>query len=141
MFGFFWEHGVLVRAAVALGGGVAAGFIHVERAVGGLVRVRVHRLVGEEQRPGLGVSWRKFNLPGRDQVPGCKMRGAMLEPIHPVQVEGFRRMTPAQKLQMVADLYEAGIRLKMAGLRPAHPDWTEQQLEREARRSLLYAGT
>jgi hypothetical protein len=63
------------------------------------------------------------------------------EPIHPVQVEGFRRMTPAQKLQMVADLYEAGIQLKAAGLRLAHPDWPEDRLDREARRSLLYAGT
>lgn len=50
-------------------------------------------------------------------------------------------MTPAQKLQMVADLYHAGIRLKMAGLRMTHPDWSEHQLEREARQSLLYAGT
>ena len=50
-------------------------------------------------------------------------------------------MTPAQKLQMVADLYQAGIQLKAAGLRIKHPDWTEAQLEREARRSLLYAGT
>jgi len=65
----------------------------------------------------------------------------MLEPIHPVQIEGFRRMTPAQKLKMVADLYETGIRLRMAGLRLAHPDWPDKRLEREARRSLLYAGT
>ena len=49
-------------------------------------------------------------------------------------------MTPAQKLQMVTDLYHAGIRLKTAGLRLAHPDWSADRLEREARRSLLYAG-
>ena len=65
----------------------------------------------------------------------------MNEPFHPVQVEGFRRMTPAQKLQMVADLYHAGIRLKAEGLRMAHPDWPEDRLDLEARRSLLYAGT
>jgi hypothetical protein len=65
----------------------------------------------------------------------------MSEAPHLVQVEGFRRMSPAQKLQMVADLYHAGIRLKAAGLRLAHPDWPEDRLEREARRSLLYAGT
>ena len=64
----------------------------------------------------------------------------MSEAIHPVQLEGFRRMTPAQKLQMVTDLYHAGIRLKTAGLRLAHPDWSADRLEREARRSLLYAG-
>jgi hypothetical protein len=65
----------------------------------------------------------------------------MLEPIHPVQIEGFKRMTPAEKLKMVADLYETGIQLRMAGLRLAHPDWPDERLEREARRSLLYAGT
>ena len=69
------------------------------------------------------------------------MVAEMNDSIHPVQLEGFRRMTPAQKLQMVADLYHAGIRLKAAGLRLAHPDWPEDRLDREARRSLLYAGT
>ena len=65
----------------------------------------------------------------------------MPEEIHPVQLEGLRRMTPAQKLRMVAELYEAGIKLRAAGLRLMHPDWPEERLEREARRSLLYAGT
>jgi len=65
----------------------------------------------------------------------------MAEDLHPVQVEGFRRMTPAQKLRMVAELYEAGIQLRVAGLRMAHPDWPQERLEREARRALLYAGT
>ena len=72
--------------------------------------------------------------------PPCSIIAGMNEPLHPVQVAGFRRMTPAQKLQMVADLYHAGIRLKAAGLRLAHPDWPEDRLDREARRSLLYAG-
>jgi Rv0078B-related antitoxin len=65
----------------------------------------------------------------------------MFEPIHPLQLEGFKRMTPAQKLRMVADMYESGISLRVAGLRLAHPDWPEERLDREARRSLLYAGT
>lgn len=65
----------------------------------------------------------------------------MNEPFHPVQIEGFRRMSPAEKLQMVADLYVAGIRLKAAGLRMAHPEWPQERLDREARTSLLYAGT
>ena len=69
------------------------------------------------------------------------MPSEMYEPIHPVQLEGFRRMSPAQKLQMVADLYRAGIQLRVAGLRQAHPDWPVDRLEFEARRSLLYAGT
>ena len=65
----------------------------------------------------------------------------MIETIHPVQIEGFRRMSPARKLAMVADLYETGIRLRVAGLRMAHPDWPAARLELEARRSLLHAGT
>jgi hypothetical protein len=63
------------------------------------------------------------------------------EPLHPVQVEAFKRMTPAQKLDMVCDLYDAGIQLRVAGLRMAHPDWPRERLEFEARRSLLHAGT
>ena len=65
----------------------------------------------------------------------------MHEPIHPVQLEGFKRMTQAQKLQMVADLYETGIRLRVEGLRMTHPEWPDEKLDFEARRSLLYAGT
>jgi len=65
----------------------------------------------------------------------------MDEAIHPIQLEGFRRMTPAEKLRMVAELYHAGIRLRVAGLRMTHPDWPDERLEREARRALLYAGT
>jgi hypothetical protein len=63
------------------------------------------------------------------------------EPIHPVQLAGLRRMTPAQKLRMLAQLYESAIQLKAQGLRSAHPDWPKERLEQEARRALLYAGT
>ena len=66
---------------------------------------------------------------------------AMAEPIHPVQLEGFRRMSPAEKVRMVGTLDHAGIRLRVAGLRLKHPDWSDEQLEFEARRSLLYVGT
>jgi Rv0078B-related antitoxin len=65
----------------------------------------------------------------------------MNEAIHPAQLEAFKRATPAQKLEMVAALYQAGIRLRMAGLRMTHPDWSDEQCEREARRSLRHAGT
>lgn len=50
-------------------------------------------------------------------------------------------MSPAQKLRMVADMYNAGIQLRAAGLRLKHPDWPEHRLVFEARRSLLFAGT
>jgi len=65
----------------------------------------------------------------------------MDEPIHPVHIEALKRATPAQKIEAVAALYQMGIRLRMAGLRMIHPEWTDQQLEFEARRSLRHAGT
>lgn len=65
----------------------------------------------------------------------------MREPIHPIQLEALKRMTPAEKIQRVAELYEAGIRLRVAGLRMTHPDWPDERLELEARRSLRHAGT
>jgi Rv0078B-related antitoxin len=65
----------------------------------------------------------------------------MEEPIHPGQLDAFRRATPAQKLAAVAALYEAGIQLRVAGLRMTHPDWTDAQRDFEARRSLRHAGT
>lgn len=71
----------------------------------------------------------------------CYHSFSMDEKIHPKQLEGFRRMTPAQKLRMVADLYEAGIQLRVAGLRMAHPDWPPERLDRHARESLRHAGT
>lgn len=65
----------------------------------------------------------------------------MLDPIDPLQIERLRCMTPAQKLERVGELYEAEVRRRMAGLRLAHPDWSDERLEREARRSLLFSGT
>jgi hypothetical protein len=80
-----------------------------------------------------GGSVRRFS------VPNNILR--MDEPIHPVQIEGLRRMTPAEKIERVIALYNAGIRLKVAGLRVQHPDWSDEKLAFEARRGLLYAGT
>ena len=65
----------------------------------------------------------------------------MEEPVHPVQLDALKRATPAQKMAAVAALYETGIRLRVAGLRMTHPDWTDAQLDFEARRSLRHAGT
>jgi hypothetical protein len=65
----------------------------------------------------------------------------MNEPIHPVQLQGLRRMTPARKLAMLCELYDAGIALRIAGLRLQHPEWPRDRLEFEARRALRRAGT
>ncbi|HEY7797496.1 MAG TPA: hypothetical protein VIA80_01930 [Hyphomonadaceae bacterium] len=83
-------------------------------------------------------SFERYEAPVNQQV---SFGGVREEAAHPVQIEGFRRMTPVEKLRMVADLYRTGIQLKVAGLRMRHPDWTEARLLHEARLSLLHAGT
>ncbi len=61
------------------------------------------------------------------------------EPMHPMQIALFRKMTAGQKIEIMTQMREAGIGLRIAGLRMRHPDWTEEQLELEARRAALKA--
>lgn len=61
--------------------------------------------------------------------------------MHPVQIAGFRKMSVAQKLEVIAMMREMGIGLRIAGLRMRHPDWSEEKLEVEARRAAMYAST
>jgi hypothetical protein len=73
------------------------------------------------------------------QLP-CNTAG-MQEPISPERAAGLRQMSAAAKLEMVCDLYHAGIALRVAGLKLRYPDWPKQKLEFEAKRSLRHAGT
>ncbi len=58
-----------------------------------------------------------------------------------IQIEAYRRMTPEQRLQIGFDLCRLARDLSRAGIRHQHPDWNDEQVEREvARRSLLGAG-
>ena len=58
-----------------------------------------------------------------------------------MQIAGWRRMSPADKLRIVVSLIDTGIKLRMAGVRAQHPEWPDAKIEREARRALLYART
>jgi hypothetical protein len=57
------------------------------------------------------------------------MRGASDTPpaVERVLIEGFRRMTPAEKLQRVVALNRAVEQLASAGLRYRHGDMTERE--------------
>jgi hypothetical protein len=57
----------------------------------------------------------------------------------PEQIEIFRAMTGERRLQLAEQLYWSARRLKLAGLRAQHPDWTEEQLNAEVRRIFLHA--
>lgn len=68
-------------------------------------------------------------------------RFGMDEPMHPVQLAGFRKMSIARKLQMIPAMREMGIKLRIAGLWMRHADWSEEKLETEARRAAMPAST
>ena len=61
------------------------------------------------------------------------------EPLTPEQVEAYRRMSPAEKLETVNQLYWAERRSKVAAVREQHPGWSEEQVEDEVRRIYLEA--
>jgi hypothetical protein len=63
------------------------------------------------------------------------------DPMHPVQIAGFRKMSIAQKFDLITMMRETGIKLRIAGLRMRHPEWPEEKLETEARRAAMYACT
>jgi len=58
------------------------------------------------------------------------------EDYSPEHLEILRRMTPEQKLMAAFDLYDTARELKAAGLRMLHPDWTKDQIQKEAANSI-----
>ena len=55
----------------------------------------------------------------------------VIEPLHPVQREALRRMNPAEKWKISLGLLETATEARLAALRRAHPDWTEDRLRSE----------
>jgi hypothetical protein len=56
------------------------------------------------------------------------------------QTEVYRKMTPAQRLEIALDMSLAAREFALAGLRLRHPDWTETQLQREILRYAFLPG-
>jgi len=56
-----------------------------------------------------------------------------------VQTQIYRAMPPARKLRAVFEMFEFALQLARSGARMRHPDWTDEQVEVEARR--LVTGT
>ncbi len=50
-------------------------------------------------------------------------------------------MTPGEKLRLAERLWFDARKLKAAGLRAQHPDWTEEQIEEKLREIFLNAKT
>ncbi len=59
--------------------------------------------------------------------------------MHPVQRDIYRRMTPAEKWRRLVELDQTARAIKRAGVRMLHPDWTDEEVEREVVRLFLHA--
>ena len=78
-----------------------------------------------------------FDLHHRE-VPARKRNYSADEPMHPLQIRAYRRMSPAEKLDRMADLYQCACAFHEAGIRMRHPEWTDEEVRRELRESILY---
>lgn len=65
----------------------------------------------------------------------------MASELTPEYVAVLRRLTGRQKLEAAFAMYQAAKKLKAAGLRHAHPDWSEERVQREVREIFLRAST
>ena len=64
-----------------------------------------------------------------------------LEPLHPIQAERLRAMSPAEKWDVAKGLLRTARETRRAGLALRHPDWPPQQIEQELARELARART
>ena len=54
------------------------------------------------------------------------------------QIEIFRAMSAEEKLNAATRLYWSARELKAAGVRRAHPDWSDEQVRRSVSDAFLY---
>lgn len=57
----------------------------------------------------------------------------------PEQIPILRNIPGEKRLKLAGQLYWTARKMKMAGLRSQHPDWSEERLESEVRRIFLHA--
>ena len=58
-----------------------------------------------------------------------------------LQKKIYQSMTPEQKLKLGLRLYYSAKQLKAAALHHDHPEWTEEEIQKELREIFLYART
>jgi hypothetical protein len=63
------------------------------------------------------------------------------EATSPEQIKIFRSMTGQERLRLAERLYWSARKLKAAGVRAQHPDWTEDQIKAEVVRIFRHART
>ncbi len=56
-----------------------------------------------------------------------------------IQLEAIKKMSPAKKLEIAAQLWHEARRLKEASLRAFYPAWPAEKVREKAREAFLYA--
>jgi len=64
-----------------------------------------------------------------------------LEPLHPVQIQRFRQMTPIEKWDVALGLLRTARETRRAVLRGRNPNLTETEIERALAKELSCART
>ena len=59
------------------------------------------------------------------------MQSTSIEPLHPVQLEALRRMTPAEKWNLSLSLLNTATAIRTSSLQQEHPDWNPTQISQE----------
>ena len=63
------------------------------------------------------------------------------EQASPDQITALRAISGEKKLRLAEQLYWAARKMKAAGLRAQHPEWTEVRVNEEVRQIFLHART
>lgn len=64
-----------------------------------------------------------------------------LEPLHPLQLERLRAMTPEEKLQIFRGLLRTAREVRSAAYRRKHPEWDEAQIAQAVAQEFARART
>lgn len=62
------------------------------------------------------------------------------EQTSPEQFAILRKMSGQRRLQLAEEMFWFARRLKIAGIRHQHPDWSEEEVIAEVNRIFLHAG-
>ena len=63
------------------------------------------------------------------------------EPLSLEQIAVYRTMSGSRRLQLAEQLYWSARRMKTAGVRSQHPDWSPERVQEEVRRIFSNART